>query len=246
MNTALLNRLRQSWLYTAYWSWRRPEIIARRDGEVNFYRAFVKPGALVFDIGANHGQKTDVFLRAGAGRVVAVDPDPFNIDTLMDKFWRYRRYPLPVEIRQKAISSRKGRAKLNAPFPGSALASITPVQSDGAFTEFDCLTVTLDQFVLEYGLPAFIKIDVEGHELQVLQGLSRPVPLSFEVNLPENRAKGEACMVELERKFPEGEFSYIVECADGLQSGWRPYAEFLKVYARISAPSIEVFWRPAP
>ncbi len=37
---------------------------------------------LIFDIGANHGAKTDVFLRLGA-RVVAVDPDETNqeIDT---------------------------------------------------------------------------------------------------------------------------------------------------------------------
>ena len=34
---------------------------------------------------------------------------------------------------------------------------------------------TLDQLISQYGIPAFIKIDVEGYEYQVLQGLHQPV-----------------------------------------------------------------------
>jgi hypothetical protein len=42
-------------------------------------------------------------------------------------------------------------------------------------------TGTVDQMIDTFGLPRFIKIDVEGWELSVLKGLSRPVPLlSFE------------------------------------------------------------------
>jgi len=40
---------------------------------------------------------------------------------------------------------------------------------------------TLDSLIARHGIPAFIKIDVEGFELEVLAGLSRPVKaLSFE------------------------------------------------------------------
>jgi len=42
-------------------------------------------------------------------------------------------------------------------------------------------TTTLDQLIARHGLPAFLKIDVEGFELHVLQDLSQPVPfISFE------------------------------------------------------------------
>ena len=36
---------------------------------------------------------------------------------------------------------------------------------------------TLDQLIAQHGLPDFIKVDVEGFELEVVQGLSRPVKL---------------------------------------------------------------------
>ena len=35
---------------------------------------------------------------------------------------------------------------------------------------------TLDELIAAYGIPAFVKIDVEGMEHEVLAGLSQPVP----------------------------------------------------------------------
>ena len=44
----------------------------------------------------------------------------------------------------------------------------------------------MDDAIAQYGKPAYIKIDVEGHELEVVKGLSQAVPLlSIEANLPE-------------------------------------------------------------
>ena len=46
-------------------------------------------------------------------------------------------------------------------------------------------TTTVEELANLHGVPVFVKIDVEGHELSVLHGMRRPVPfLSFEVNLP--------------------------------------------------------------
>jgi hypothetical protein len=60
---------------------------------------------------------------------------------------------------------------------------------------------TLDSLIAEYGVPGFCKIDVEGFESAVLQGLTSPIPaLSFEFHMwtPEMREALLDCLAQLE------------------------------------------------
>src|SRR4051794_16322556 len=59
--------------------------IERLRAERRLYRQFVRPGDLVFDIGANRGGKCAAFLRLGA-RVVAVEPNPGCVTALRRRF----------------------------------------------------------------------------------------------------------------------------------------------------------------
>ena len=91
----------------------------------------------------------------------------------------------------------------------TTIASMAPawtkaVQSSGRFAAYHWERVervpvtTLDALIERYGEPAFIKIDVEGFELEVLKGLSRPVrALSFEFT-PECADAALACVERLE------------------------------------------------
>jgi hypothetical protein len=77
-------RLKVSWIYDAYWTVNDRRIIDGRRRQVEFYHGVLsgfRQRDLIFDIGANCGQKTDVFLRLGA-RVVTVDPDETNQEIL--------------------------------------------------------------------------------------------------------------------------------------------------------------------
>ena len=96
-----------------------------------------------------------------------------------------------------------------------------------------------------HGTPFFVKIDVEGYERTVLQGLRRPVPyLSFEVNLPEFRPEGLECVELLRRLAPGGTFSYTVDCGEMLaERRWLDAPAFCHVLEECSASSVEVFWR---
>ena len=59
--------------------------------------------------------------------------------------------------------------------------------------------VTLDELIQEHGAPAFVKIDVEGYELHVLQGLTRPIGcVSFEFT-PERFQTALECVEHLHR-----------------------------------------------
>jgi FkbM family methyltransferase len=159
----------------------------RRDAMEQLYRRFVRPGDLVFDVGAHVGDRVAAFRRLDA-RVVAVEPQPTLRTTLKLLHGRDRA----VIIEPVALGRADGAVelKLNLDNPTVSTASPdfiraaagAPGWEDQAWTRtITVLMTTLDALIARHGVPAFIKIDVEGLEAEVLAGLSRPVAaLSFE------------------------------------------------------------------
>jgi FkbM family methyltransferase len=257
----LYQRLKASRVYDLYWSVADPTVVERVQRELRFYRNLLdgfQRDCLVFDVGANHGTKTDVFLKLGA-HVVAVEPDQTNQEVLRQKFLTYRLSRKPVVIVGKALSEKEAVETMWIDEPGSAKNTLsrkwveTLKQDDERFKqhhEFDqqttVETTTLDKLIAAHGLPFFIKIDVEGHEPSVLRGLHSAVPyLSFEVNLPEFAAEGQECVEILSRLSPDGKFNYASGNYDGglALREWLASPEFARVLAACSETSIEVFWK---
>jgi FkbM family methyltransferase len=75
-------------------------------------------------------------------------------------------------------------------------------------------TTTLDAMILEFGLPVFCKIDVEGMDYDVLRGLSHAIrAISFEYNTqPGLIDVGLHCVARLEEL---GEYEYNYEIGNG-------------------------------
>jgi FkbM family methyltransferase len=144
-----------------------------RSCNLQFYRQLVRPGDLCFDIGANVGQTTEA-MRALGATVVGVEPNPHCIPVLQSQFGRDRG----VHLVQKAIGAAPGRAELH--FRGTdSTASIRTDWPFPADQRVDVEVTTLDDLIREFGRPRLIKVDVEGFELEVFQGLSQPVPLLY-------------------------------------------------------------------
>jgi FkbM family methyltransferase len=160
---------------------------ARRTAMDRLYGALVRPGDLVFDVGAHVGDRIGAFRRLGA-RVVAVEPQPALTATLKLIHGRDRA----VAIEPAAVGRNTGMIdlKLNIDNPTVSTASEAFLRAaDGAvgwegqaWTRTIRVPVTtLDALIARHGMPAFIKIDVEGFEAEALIGLTRPPPaLSFE------------------------------------------------------------------
>jgi len=160
---------------------------ARRAAMDRLHREFVRPGDLVFDVGAHVGDRIASFRLLGA-RVVAVEPQPALVATLRLLYGRDRN----VAIESVALGAREGETtlRINIDNPTVSTASDDFVRAaDGAAGWEDqrwdrSMTVpvtTLDVLITRHGLPAFVKIDVEGLEADVLAGLGRPpAALSFE------------------------------------------------------------------
>lgn len=166
--------------------------------EWRVYREFLGPGSLCFDVGAHRGDKIEHFLEAGA-RVIGFEPLPACIEHLRARFAGDSR----VQIVPCAVGAGPGTAELhigeNASMSSMSAEWIAKVRSGrlGKRTWPETVEVAvrpLDDLIAEFGLPDFCKIDVEGYEVQVLAGLSKPIrAVSFEFT-PEDIASARSCV----------------------------------------------------
>ena len=189
----------------------------------HLYRQFVRPGALAFDIGAHVGNRTRA-LRAVGCRVVAVEPQPDCARLLRAYFddagrREHRRKVAAhpnvghVAVLEAAVAATPGQVTLAISERHPTLSTHASAwrearEADPLFARIhwnastSVETTTLDSLIARFGLPAFVKIDVEGSESDVLAGLNQPVPaLSFEY-LPFAPGEVRACLRRLDTLGP--------------------------------------------
>jgi FkbM family methyltransferase len=139
----------------------------------------LKEGSRCVDVGAHQGQMTESMVRlAPAGQHFAFEPIPHLATSLRERF------PL-VEVHQIALSDKAGRSDYGYVPAKPALSGLRPT----ARPSFRIQTLSVDVATLDEILDGtdidFLKVDVEGAELQVLRGAlqtlhaSRPV-IAFE------------------------------------------------------------------
>jgi FkbM family methyltransferase len=261
--SSLRHCLKSSSIRRTYWALAKRETLALSQREEEFYREFLtglQRDDLIFDVGANEGAKTDIFLRLGA-RVVSVEPDDECQAILRDRFLHYGLKPRKVSLVGKAVSDTIGIEQMWIDGPASAVNTMSRKWADHlrdnkeSFKYRHCgldfsrsksiETTTVEELTHAHGTPFFIKIDVEGHELSVLRGMQRPTPfLSFEVNLLTFRREGIECVQVLRRLAPEGRFNHTPDCCSGfVLREWLGSEEFCTVLGSCSEETIEVFWK---
>jgi FkbM family methyltransferase len=142
----------------------------------------IQEGDLVFDVGANLGAKTEEYLACGA-RVVCFEPQPNCVSVLEQKFSKNPN----VTIVPAGLSDKKGKLELSICSEAPTISTFSEEWKQGRFADYNwdqkvtVDVITLDQAIKDYGVPDYIKVDVEGFELSVLKGLKKPVPfVSFE------------------------------------------------------------------
>ncbi len=164
------------------------------------YREFVNPGDLVFDIGAHVGDRVGAFRRLGA-RVVAVEPQPALAFTLNILYGRKH----DIVIERAAVGRAAGEVGLMVNVDNPTISTASPAfvrAAQGApgwegqawGKSIRVPMTTLDALIEQHGVPAFIKIDIEGFEEEALLGLTQPIAaLSFEFTTIQ-RDEAHACV----------------------------------------------------
>jgi FkbM family methyltransferase len=163
------------------------------------FRDFLPPRPLIFDVGANIGEKTEIYLELGAREVISIEPNEIALEFLYKAFSSDKR----VVILPIGLSHISGKIPFY-PAKNPALSSATLDWKMGRFkdeiweAETSINASTLDNLIHQYGVPDFCKIDVEGYEFNVLQGLSQPIPLiSFEFAYEFLDSKSKDCFMKL-------------------------------------------------
>jgi len=202
-----------------------------------FYSGFVAPGELVFDVGANVGNRTKIFLKIHAV-VVAVEPQDECAKALEISFGKHK----DLTVVRKVVGPSEGEAELMIS-SANVLSSVSDewikaVKSSGRFAHhsWENKTVvpmtTLDVLIRKYGMPSFVKIDVEGYEYEVLRGLSSPVKhMSFEFT-PEYIESTRNCIQYLET-LGDARFNYSMR--ESMKMALEQYVSGKEVLGVLSA-----------
>jgi FkbM family methyltransferase len=150
------------------------------EGYMTGITTLLRPGDLVFDLGANRGDVTEVLAATGAD-VVAYEPDPVTFARLVTRFEGRSN----VRLINAAVGTGTGTVQLmrGANFDGNqdqASVKSTILSGGRGVDAGNAVDVPLIDFpalvraeVAARGQIAFVKMDIEGAELDILEVMDR-------------------------------------------------------------------------
>ncbi len=204
----------------------------RRFRMKNFYKKFVAAGSIAFDVGAHLGNRTRTFLDLGA-RAAAFEPQPVCAALLTSWFGDNQN----VSLNFCSLGDRDNSTELLISPENPTLTSVdsgwvSEIGKNGAFKrvrwpeKLDIKMISLDTAIGIYGVPQFIKIDTEGFEHHVLQGLSTAVKnISFEF-LPEQPQRAVKCLKEISRL---GHYSFNFSRGESMKLHFRKWQSNVEI-----------------
>lgn len=150
---------------------------------LKFYSNLIQENQLCFDIGANVGKKSKLFLKIGA-RVIAFEPQKeclTNLAKIKKSNKRFEFYPVAIDskdgTKELQLSNYSEIATLSDSF-----VSLYGEKGVNWLNRQLVKTISINTAIEKYGLPHFCKIDIEGYEFEVLSNLKYNIPLiEFEV-----------------------------------------------------------------
>ncbi len=203
----MIDYLKKKFKYTIFHYFfliiQNPNYIKSLNDEKHFHKKFIGNNNLIFDIGANRGDKTFIF-RKFANNVISYEPE-----TKMYKILKQRFKNTNVLIKNILVSDKKGLVnflsiKNHEAYSSIIKKSIGTLKKDEKknIIKLKKKSTTLDYEIKKYGKPDYIKIDCEGAEFLILKNLSNKIKIiSVEANLPLFYSETSKIIKIMEKKF---------------------------------------------
>lgn len=167
---------------------------------------FALDNVLIFDVGLNVGNKSEAFLERGA-KVVGFEPQKECFIKAVDRLSKFDNFT----AENVALSNKNGKSEIYISDAHTLTSMSKKFIQTVSGTRFSnhvwrdynekITTTTLDNMITKYGKPKYIKIDVEGYEFEVLQGLSQPIEYISIEYTPELYQNAELCINYLDQLY---------------------------------------------
>lgn len=150
----------------------------REEGAVRYLQPLLGSFKTILEIGANQGYYAilEALNTPPDARIYAIEPHPDNVATLRLNAEHNKCTHKFAEILQAAVSDRTGTASLHV-HRLSNWHSLSPIElsAEGWQENIEVPTVTLDEFCRTRNLETvdFVRMDVEGHEAEIIKGANR-------------------------------------------------------------------------
>lgn len=172
-----------SWWLSAYGYFHGESYGQELDFKLAYHAMRLMPSPRVIDVGVERGSFIDLALNAGAGEILGFEVLPRHLDFLREKF---KGQPL-IKIIPSAVSSHSGYAKFHIAVNADGveldyhhtLSDLGDSQTVFRNKTIDVQTVSLWDLAANGSIPMeidFLKVDTDGHDLEVLRGLGELAP----------------------------------------------------------------------
>lgn len=146
---------------------------------MNILESILKENFLVFDVGCNIGNKANEYLNHKV-RVVGFEPQSNCVNKLKNRFSNVDNFILePIGLSDKKGESYIYEASHDtiSSMSEEFINTVKNERFNGYYwgRKIQVYVDTLDNMIIKYGIPNYIKVDVEGYELNVLKGLTKSI-----------------------------------------------------------------------
>jgi FkbM family methyltransferase len=186
---------------------------------------------LIYDVGAHLGEDTDFYLRKGF-TVVAIEANPTLVQSLKERF-RTSLSEGSLSLIEAAIAENSGEVDFYVNQANSVWGTIRPewaernARFDSPSKVVRIKAIAFSEVLGKYGVPYYVKIDVEGADLLCLEGLmSQPARPEF-VSIESEKRSWSALLGEFAvfRKLGYTKFKIVDQTQVHLQRPPNPAAE---------------------